>query len=84
MKSDLGNVPSHEGYFVEIDGTVKFEYRVFVEALKACLQLKHEFPNSTIKLRDADESPLPRRPLVPSGQGAASARTAGSGVRVVH
>jgi hypothetical protein len=55
MKSDLGNVPSHECYFVEIDGIVKFEYRVFVEALTACLQLKHEFPNSTIKLRDADE-----------------------------
>jgi hypothetical protein len=55
MKSDLGNVPYHECYFVEIDGIVKFECQVFVEALTACLQLKHEFPNSTIKLRDADE-----------------------------
>ena len=80
MTSDLGNVPCHESYFVEIDGIVKFEYRVFVRALTACLRLKHDFPNSTIKLRDADEPEItttgcsapfaaPRDCLIAAGRG---------------
>ena len=31
------------------------EYRIFVKALKASLQLKQEFPNCSVKLREADE-----------------------------
>jgi hypothetical protein len=56
MKNALANDHSHERYVVEVDGVVKCEYRVFVKALTASLQLKQEFPNSTIKLRDADEN----------------------------
>jgi hypothetical protein len=45
---------------VEIDGVTKSEYSVFVKALTASLQLKQEFPHSSIKLRDADEkAPVP-------------------------
>jgi hypothetical protein len=44
-----------ERYVVEIDGITKSEYSVFVKALTATLQLKQEFPHSSVKLRDADE-----------------------------
>ena len=60
MKNALANDPSHEGYVVELDGIAKFEYRVFVKALSAGLQLKQEFPNSSVKLRDADDNLFPR------------------------
>ena len=59
MKNALANDPSHEGYVVELDGIAKFEYRVFVKALSAGLQLKQEFPNSSVKLRDADDNLFP-------------------------
>jgi hypothetical protein len=52
MKNELANDASHERYVVEIDGVTKSEYRIFVKALKAGLQLKQELPNSCIKLRD--------------------------------
>jgi hypothetical protein len=59
MKNELVNDPSHEGYVVEIDGVAESEYRVFVKALTACLQLKQEFPNSNVKLRDSyEKAPL--------------------------
>jgi hypothetical protein len=56
MKNALADDHSHERYVVEVDGVVKCEYRVFVKALTAGLQLKQEFPNSSIKLRDAEEN----------------------------
>ena len=56
MRNDLATDLSHERYVVEIDGIAKSEYCVFVKALTACLQLKQEFPNSSVKLRDADET----------------------------
>ena len=55
MQTKLANDSSPERYVVEIDGITKSEYRVFVKALTASLQLKQEFPNSNVKLRDADE-----------------------------
>jgi hypothetical protein len=56
MKNELANDPSHARYVVEIDGIAKSEYCVFVKALTAGLQLKQEFPNSNVKLHDADET----------------------------
>ena len=56
MKNALANDPSPECYVLEIDGIPKFEYRVFVQALSAVLQLKYEFPHSSVKLRDADDN----------------------------
>ena len=59
MKHQLADL-SHERYVVEIDGMANSEYRVFVKALTAGLQLKQEFPNSNFKLRDAcDEAASP-------------------------
>ena len=55
MKTELANKPSYERYVVEMDGMAKSEYCVFVKALTAGLQLKQEFPNSRVKLRDAEE-----------------------------
>lgn len=60
MKSALSDVHSHECYVVEIDGIAKCEYRVFVKALSAGLQLKHDFPTSSVKLRDATHDALAR------------------------
>jgi hypothetical protein len=54
MKNELANDTSH--YVIEVDGIAKAEYCVFVKALTAGLQLKQEFPNSAVKLRDADET----------------------------
>jgi hypothetical protein len=56
MKDALANDPSRESYVVEIDGVAKFEFRVFAKALSAALQLKHDLPNCTVKLRGDDES----------------------------
>ena len=43
-----------ESYVVEIDGKFGSTYGVFVEALKAGLELKQKFPYSRIKVHDAD------------------------------
>jgi hypothetical protein len=56
MKNELANDSPHERYVVEIDGIANSEYRVFVKALTAGLQLRQEFPNSAVKLRDSDET----------------------------
>ena len=55
MKNELANDPSHERYVVEVDGIAKAEHRIFVKALTAGLQLRQEFPNSHVKLRDVGE-----------------------------
>ena len=60
MKNALATDPSREFYVIELDGRPKFEFRVFVKALSAGLQLKHEFPNSRVKLRDVDDSSVPK------------------------
>jgi hypothetical protein len=58
MQTKLANDSSRERYAVEIDRITKSEYSVFVKALTASLQLKQEFPHSSVKLRDADEKAL--------------------------
>jgi hypothetical protein len=42
-----------ESYVVEIDGKFGSAYGIFVEALKAGLELKQKFPHSRIKVHDA-------------------------------
>jgi predicted SpoU family rRNA methylase len=39
---------------VEIDGKIRSAYGIFVEALKAGLELKQKFPHSQIKVHEAD------------------------------
>jgi hypothetical protein len=56
MKTVIENtVLSPESYVVEIDGKIRSVYRIFIEALKAGMELKQKFPHSQIKVRDVDE-----------------------------
>lgn len=50
------NVLARESYVVEIDGKITSEYGIFVEALKAGMEMKQKFPHSHIKVHDADET----------------------------
>ena len=50
------NVPPPEFYVVEIDGEPRSVYGVFIEALKAGMELKQRFPHSHIKVHGADET----------------------------
>jgi hypothetical protein len=50
------NVLPAEHYVVEIDGKVRSEYEIFIEALKAGMELKQKFPHSRIKVLDVDET----------------------------
>jgi hypothetical protein len=55
MRNDFATAQSVERYVVEVDGQAKAEYEIFVKALKAGMQLRQEFPNSDVKLRDAGD-----------------------------
>ena len=55
MRNDFASDHTCERYVVEVDGQAKAEYRIFVKALTAGLQLRQEFPNSHVKLRDVDK-----------------------------
>ena len=55
MRNDFATDDTRERYVVEVDGQAKAEYRIFVKALTAGLQLRQEFPNSHVTLRDVDE-----------------------------
>ena len=55
MRNDFASDHTRERYVVEVDGQAKAEYRIFVKALTAGLQLRQEFPNSHVKLRDIDK-----------------------------
>jgi hypothetical protein len=57
MKTDIKNNDlSHEWYVVEIDGKIGSRYAVYIEALKAGMELKRKFPLSLIKIHDAAEA----------------------------
>ena len=55
MKNALACDSSGECYVLKIDEVSQLEYRVFVQALSAGLQLRHDFPNCSVKLRSVDE-----------------------------
>lgn len=44
-----------EGYVVEIDGKFESEYGTLMGALKAGLELRQKFPQSQVKVHDANE-----------------------------
>ena len=56
MKDALASDSPRESYVVEIDGVPKFEFPVFAKALSAALQLRHDLPYGTVKVRSADEA----------------------------
>ena len=47
---------SHEYYVLKIDGQVNSTHRRFMDAVRAGLQLKNEFPQHDIKVRLAQDS----------------------------
>ena len=57
MKGVIENsVLAPESYVVEIDGNVRSAYGIFVEALKAGMELKQKFPHSHITVHDIHET----------------------------
>ena len=44
-----------DGFFLEIDGKFESEYGSITGALKAGLELRQKFPESQVKLHDANE-----------------------------
>jgi len=57
MKSGIAthSLP-HEYYVIQIDGRVRSGHRRFVDALRAGLQLKDQFPQHGIKVRASQTS----------------------------
>lgn len=53
MKHDVVTTDSRhlESYVLQVDGEVKSEYRRFIDALRAALQLRHLSPQSDVKVR---------------------------------
>ena len=49
-----------EYYVIQMDGRVKSEHRRFLDALRAGLQLRNEFPHHDVKLRAMQMSIEPR------------------------
>jgi hypothetical protein len=59
MKGSITNQGSREELFVvRIDGHVNSTYRRFIDALKAGLLLKDQFPKRDIKVRAVTEQAL--------------------------
>jgi hypothetical protein len=56
MKTNIPTISRPcEKYIVEVDGKYESEYRTFMGALRAGLELKQKFPQSQVKLQDANE-----------------------------
>ena len=53
MELDTQNAAVSESYVVEIDGKIGSVYRIYIEALKAGMELKQRFPERQIKVHDA-------------------------------
>ena len=53
--ANFSDVRRHESYVLEIDGKIKSEYEIFVEALKAGLKIKQQFPQSNVKVHNVNE-----------------------------
>jgi len=54
MEVDTQSAAAPESYVVEIDGKFASAYRIYIEALKAGMELKQRFPERQIKVHDAD------------------------------
>jgi hypothetical protein len=53
--TNFSDVRRNEFYVLEIDGKIKSGYGIFVEALKAGLEIKQQFPQSDVKVHNANE-----------------------------
>ena len=55
-----GNSSTTRSFVVEIDGELNSQYGIFLEALKAGMELKRKFPQSQIKVHEADRTEAKR------------------------
>lgn len=53
-----GESSSTEIYVLEINGEDRSQHRLFVEALRAALAFKHDFPESLVRVRGSFDRPL--------------------------
>ena len=53
--ASFSDAPPDEHYVLEIDGKIKSEHGLFIEALKAGLKIKQQSPQSDVKVHDANE-----------------------------
>jgi hypothetical protein len=56
MKSGSSGLQQHEYFLVQVDGRTKSGHRRFIDALRAGLQLRDQFPRHDIKVRAIDEA----------------------------
>jgi hypothetical protein len=64
MKNGVATHGLHDEYYViQIDGRVKSGHRRFLDALRAGLQLRDQFPNHDVRVRLAEAS-IERREVV--------------------
>ena len=54
MKSGSSGLQQHKYFLVQIDGRTKSGHRRFIDALRASLQLRDQFPQHDIKVRATD------------------------------
>jgi hypothetical protein len=56
MKNGSCGLQQHKYFVVQIDGRTKSGHRRFVDALRAGLQLRDQFPQHDVKVRATDEA----------------------------
>ena len=56
MRSGSSGLQQDEYFLVQIDGRTKSGHRRFIDALRAGLQLRDQFPRHDIKVRAIDEA----------------------------
>ena len=56
MKNGSSGLQQHKYFVVQIDGRTKSGHRRFVDALRAGLQLRDQFPQHDVKVRATDEA----------------------------
>lgn len=54
MTNGSTGLQQHDYYLVQIDGRTKSGHRRFIDALRAGLQLRDQFPRHDIKVRATD------------------------------
>ena len=54
MTNGSSSLQQHEYFLVQIDGRTKSGHRRFIDALRAGLQLRDQFPQLDIKVRATD------------------------------
>ncbi|MGC1348661.1 MAG: hypothetical protein WA858_02635 [Xanthobacteraceae bacterium] len=56
MTNGSSGLQQHKYFVVQIDGRTKSGHRRFVDALRAGLQLRDQFPQHDVKVRATDEA----------------------------